>query len=126
MGDPDAGLPAYDEPLDSDLIDPDPDFREVLRLLNAAGVHTVSSCQGHAPGTQYEDVQGWMPPYITCRVDTPEDVTRACELLRAAGEDEWAELSTASPKGKVLCRFPLGWEWKRSVAFLKVRLPVFA
>ena len=37
----------YDEPLDALLIAPGPDFRKVLRILNAAGVHTVSSCQGH-------------------------------------------------------------------------------
>src|SRR5262245_50758958 len=50
MDDPDAGIPGYNEPLDSEWIDPDPDFRETLRLLNAASVHTVSSCQGHPPG----------------------------------------------------------------------------
>jgi hypothetical protein len=112
---------AYDEPLDSDLIDPDPDFRETLRLLNEGGAHTVSSCQGHAPGTQYEDVQGWMPPYITCTT-TPETQKRTVELLCAAGEDEWSEIVVHSD-GKVLAKFPLGWDWKRSVAFLKAKMP---
>lgn len=107
---------AYDESLDSDLIDPDPDFRETLRLLNAGGAHTVSSCQGHAPGTQYEDVQGWMAPYVTCET-TPETEAKTVGLLRAAGENEWSEI-TIHP-GKMLAKFPLGWDWKRSVAFLK-------
>jgi hypothetical protein len=111
---------AYDEPLDSELIDPDPDFRETLRLLNAGGAHTVSSCQGHAPGTQYEDVQEWMPPYITCET-TPETEEKTVELLQAAGEDQWAEVRV-SP-GKVLAKFPLEWDWKRSVAFLRAKMP---
>lgn len=110
---------AYDEPLDSDLIDPNPDFRETLRLLNEAGAHTVSSCQGHAPGTQYEDVQGWMPPYITCET-TPETRQRTVELLRAAGEDQCSEI-TVHPD-KVLARFPLEWDWKRSVAYLRAKV----
>lgn len=118
--DPEKGLPAYDEPLDSDLIDKDPDFRETLRLLNEAGVHTVSSCQGHAPGTQYEDVQEWMAPYITCRASSPPEVERACEYLREAGEGQWAELKVRD--GKVLARFPLGWRWSRSVAWLKSKI----
>lgn len=121
MGDPDKGFPAYDEPLDSELIDPDPDFREVLKILNEVGVHTVSSCQGHAPGTQYEDVQGWMPPYITCRT-TPENQAKTVELLCAAGEDEWSEIAVHKD-GKVLAKFPLEWDWKRSVQALKAKMP---
>ena len=110
----------YDESLDSDFIDPDPDFRETLRILNAAGVHTVSSCQGHAPGTQYDDVQEWMDPYITVRLSG--NVSLVCELLQVAGGD----LSTASPVGKALARFPHGWDWRKSVEALRSRLPVFA
>ncbi len=77
--------PGYDEALDSDWIDPDPSFRELLRLLNAAGVHTVSSCQGHAPGTQYEEVMERMEPYITCRCTDDADARRARRLLSLAG-----------------------------------------
>ena len=117
--DPDRGLPGYDEPLDSQFLDTDPDFRETLCILNAVGVHTVSSCQGHAPGTQYDDVQGWMEPYVTVRLSG--NVALACEVLRIAG----GELSTASPVRKVLARFPRGWEWRKSVDALRSRFPLY-
>ena len=107
--------PGYDEPLDSDLLDLDPDFRETLRLLNAASVHTVSSCQGHAPGTQYDDVQEWMEPYITCRISSAEGVHLACGLLQSIG----GESGSVSPEGKVRANFPRGWVWKGSVDALK-------
>ena len=111
MEDPDAGIPGYDEALDSGWIDPDPDFRETLRLLNAAGVHTVSSCQGHAPGTQYDDVRVWMDPYITCRVISEERVPAVRKLLESIG----GKAEPPFPGGKIHARFPRGWEWGRSV-----------
>jgi hypothetical protein len=108
----------YDESLDSPLIDEDPNFREVLRLLNSSGVHTVSSCQGHAPGTQYEDVQVWMDPYITCTVDEG-NAGHTKRLLRAIG----ARLQRDVPNGKIHAKFPRRWDWKRSLAVLKASLP---
>jgi hypothetical protein len=45
--------------------DQDPNFIKTIRLLNKAGFRTISSCMGHAPGTQYEEVDEWMDPYIT-------------------------------------------------------------
>jgi hypothetical protein len=119
LEDPDAWKPGYDEAFDSENVDTDPDFRETLRILNAAGVHTVSSCQGHAPGTQYDDVQEWMEPYVTVRLTG--NVALACEVLRIAG----GELSTASPVGKALARFPRGWEWRKSVDALRSRFPLY-
>ena len=116
MDDPDAGIPGYDEPLDSEWLDPDPDFRTTLRLLNAAGVHTVSSCQGHAPGTQYDDVQEWMEAYITCRMASAEGIRLGCRLLRSIG----GAIESVSPEGKIRAGFHRGWEWKRSVDALKV------
>ncbi len=104
--------PTYDEPIDSPNIDPDPDFRETLMLLNAAGVHTVSSCQGHAPGTQYPDVQEWMKPYITSETTTKEAIV----LLVVAGA------VVRMSDGKVLASFLNGWDWKRSVDALRARL----
>ena len=115
MHDPEIGIPGYDEHLNSDFIDPDPNFRETLRLLNAGGVHTVSSCQGHAPGTQYDHVQEWMAPYITCRASI-EDRERTIESLKLAGGD--VEITTS---GKVLARFPRNWEWRRSADALRSR-----
>ncbi len=47
----------FSEDLDHPDIDPDADFRAVLRLLNSKGVRTISSCQGHP--------QERMTPYIT-------------------------------------------------------------
>lgn len=108
--------PAYDEPLGSPNIDKDPDFRESLRLLNAAGVHTVSSCQGHAPGTQYPDVQAWMRPYITCELG-PGSSKDTIVLLAVCGG------IVRSADGKVRAEFLNGWDWKRSVAALRARLP---
>ena len=56
----------YRRNLDDPDIDPDPDFRAFLRLINnCVGVRTVSSCQGHQPGEQYEDVTEVMKPYVT-------------------------------------------------------------
>jgi hypothetical protein len=107
----------YDEPLESPLIDPDPDFREVLRILNAAGVHTVSSCQGHAPGTQYDDVQEWMDPYVTCVVE-PSKLSQTCELLQVIG----GETSAHAEDGKIQAMFPREWDWRQSVSALKARL----
>src|SRR5262245_59032321 len=109
-----AELPGYDEPLDDPLIDSDPDFREVLRLLNSRGVHTVSSCQGHAPGTQYDHVQEWMDPYITCTGE-PVELASARRLLRAIG----GKPSRSGDNLKVTARFPRGWVWQRSVEVLK-------
>lgn len=107
----------YDEPLDSPFMDSDPDFREAIRLLNAAGAHTVSSCQGHAPGTQYEDVREWMDPYVTCEY-TSESLIRTRNLL------EWLGDTTVTvSSGKVLAKLPRGWDWKRSVASLRRKLP---
>ena len=104
-------------------IDPDPDFREVLRILNSAGVRTTSSCQGHAPGTQYPDIQEWMIPYVTCEA-AHENLARACELLSWAGEDDGdggcAEITVSG--NRVFAKFPLDWKWDRSVAFLKSKL----
>lgn len=109
-------LLAYDEPLDSPLIDDDPDFREALLLLNAAGVHTVSSCQGHAPGTQYPEVQVWMKPYITAEV-TPESSKGSIVLLVACGG------VVRISDGKAVASFPNGWDWKKSTGLLRARLP---
>ncbi len=103
----------YDEPLDSRFIDPDPDFREVLRLINASGVHTVSSCQGHPPSTQYDEVQEWMDPYITCETESSA-LAKVCELLQAIGGDPAA----SHEEGKVRATFPRGWVWKKSVSAL--------
>jgi hypothetical protein len=108
--------PSYDEPLDSPFIDADPDFREALRLLNAAGVHTVSSCQGHAPGTRYPDVQVWMKPYITCELG-PGSSKDTIVLLAVCGG------VVRSSDGRVRAEFPNGWNWKRSVSALRARLP---
>jgi hypothetical protein len=110
-------LPGYDEPLDDPLMDPDPGFREVLRILNATGVHTVSSCQGHAPGTQYDHVHEWMDPYITCVVPT-SGLIDARNLLRAIGGKP---SSDSVDSGKLVAKFPRGWDWKRSVKALKAR-----
>lgn len=104
----------YDDPLDSDGIDPDPSFRETLRLLNGAGVHTVSSCQGHAPGTQYEDVREWMDAYVTAEAPSVEDQAKAAELLKRAG----ATIVVARD-GKVLGKFRREWDWAESVAALR-------
>ncbi len=106
--------PGYDEPLDSPMIDDDPPFREVLRLLNERGVHTVSSCQGHAPGTQYENVQEWMDPYITCEVSA-EALENAAKILRSIGGD----VTPSAGDGKVHARFQRGWDWTQSVAALR-------
>lgn len=114
VDDPSAGIPGYDEPLDSEWLDPDPDFRTTLRLLNAAGVHTVSSCQGHAPGAQYDHVQEWMEAYITCRMAAAEGIRLACGLLQSIG----GEILSVS-EGKIYASFPRSWEWKKSVDVLK-------
>lgn len=120
----DLDLPGgYDDPLDSKWIDPDPDFRETLRLLNAAGVHTVNSCQGHAPGTprlhlqegMEPYVQEWMEPYVTCQMMSPAGISLARDLLQSIG----GGISTASEEGKIVACFPRGWEWRRSVDALK-------
>ncbi len=108
--------PGYDEPLDSPFIDPDPDFREVIRLLNAAGVHTVSSCQGHAPGTQYADVQSWMKPYVTCEIP-PGKTGLVLGLLEALGG------GVRVSGGKAVASFPNEWPWRKSVEALRSRLP---
>ncbi len=110
-------FPTYGEPLDSPNIDTDPDFREALRLLNAAGVRTVSSCQGHAPGARYSDITSWMRAYITCETDSVS-FEKTCGLLSACGG------TVTGPKdGKVRVSFPEGWDWKRSVGGLRARLP---
>jgi hypothetical protein len=60
-----------DEDKFASIIDPeeywdqDPNFIKTIRLLNKAGFRTISSCMGHAPGTQYEEVDEWMEPYLT-------------------------------------------------------------
>lgn len=108
--------PGYNEPLDSTWIDPDPDFRETLRLLNTAGVRTVSSCQGHAPGTQYEEVQEWMEPYITCICHDDTDAKRARNLLSRAGA-----LVGRRSGGRIRASFPREWDWSISVAALAPR-----
>jgi sugar phosphate isomerase/epimerase len=110
-------LVGYDESLDSPFIDPDPDFREVLRLLNASGAQTVSSCQGHAPGTQYEEVQEWMDPYVTCEIEASA-MAKVCRLL----EDIGGDVSAFPEDGKVRAALRRGWEWKRSVSALTTRL----
>jgi len=48
-----------------DGFDTNPGFVAVLELLNALGYVTTSSCQGHPPKTQYNDVEEWMEPYLT-------------------------------------------------------------
>ena len=62
--------------------DQDPDFIETIHLLNKAGFRTISSCMGHAPGTQYEEVNEWMDPYITF-VEDPDHA--AGKLLSEGG-----------------------------------------
>lgn len=108
--------PGYDEPLDSPFIDPDPDFREVLRLLNVAGVHTVSSCQGHAPGTRYPDVQEWMRPYVTCSIE-PGKLNLTLGLLEELGG------SVRISGGNAVASFSNGWDWRKSVNSLRAKLP---
>jgi hypothetical protein len=115
VSDPDVGKPGYDESLDSEFIDPDPAFRETLRLLNARGVHTVSSCQGHAPGAQYPHVTVWMQPYITCRVTSKEEIRATRRFLKLIG----GRLDPVSSENKVRASFRRNWEWKRSVEALK-------
>jgi hypothetical protein len=109
-----ADLPGYDESLDDPLIDPDPDFRRVLHALNATGIHTVSSCQGHAPRTQYEDVRVWMHPYITVVVD-PTQIARVKRLMKTIG----ARRLTISKGNTIAATFPRGWPWTESLLRLR-------
>lgn len=121
MGGPGDNFPTYDEPLDSDNIDPDPDFRDFLRLLNAAGIHTVSSCQGHAPGTQYPSVREWMDPYVTCDVKAGSLV--AIAVARDALSASGGTVSTPVDSPKVRASFPRGHVWRESVEKLRGYLP---
>jgi len=114
-------LPAYDEPLDSENIDPDPHFRETLRILNLLGVHTVSSCQGHAPGTQYDDVQEWMDPYITCEGSVHLTADQVVRYLIMAGGN--ATQRTTGFRNPILAKFPRGWNWTTSVKNLIANNP---
>jgi uncharacterized protein YukJ len=112
MSGPVHGYPLYNESLDSDNIDPDLDFREFLRLLNAAGIHTVSSCQGHAPGTQWPDVQEWMDPYVTCHIKgSLVAIAVARDALSASG----GTVSTPIDDPGVRASFPRGHVWRESV-----------
>lgn len=71
------GVLGYTEDLDSHDIDENPDFRDVLKIINAmSGVRTVSSCQGHRPGEKYPDVLSPMSPYITIFGDRAHDVAK--------------------------------------------------
>jgi len=70
-------------PVTEDDYDTNPSFRKVLRLLNAAGFATKSSCQGHPPRSQYEDVKVWMDPYITFAGGS--NVREIARLLRQSG-----------------------------------------
>jgi hypothetical protein len=65
--------------------DPDPDFRETLRFLNENGFNTMSSCQGHPPGTQYEDVNEWMFPYLTFDSISSEKFKKVIDLIKSTG-----------------------------------------
>jgi len=83
----------YRPDLDSPDIDPDPDFRRALRVLNSIpGAKTVSSCQGHHPGQQYPDVQETMEPYVTVCGDPvslryiQSAVAKCPHILSAEGE----------------------------------------
>jgi hypothetical protein len=119
-----AVVAMFDEPLTSTEIDPDPDFRIVLGLLNDSKVHTVSSCQGHAPGTQYSDVTEWMSPYITVGCRSPDEAVRAEGLLQLAGAmttriDEIRVMGELMYPLGVRAKFPNGWDWKRSIELLE-------
>jgi hypothetical protein len=49
-----------------DLLDTNPDFREVIVFINGVlDIKTTSSCQGHHPGAQYTNVLETMVPYFT-------------------------------------------------------------
>lgn len=65
-------------------VDDDPDFRNVLEFLNDNEFTTRSSCQGHPPGTKYDDVQEWMDPYITFQL-SPEKFKKIVDTIIATG-----------------------------------------
>jgi len=111
-------LPGYHEPLDSENIDPDPNFRKTLQLLNEKyKITTVSSCQGHAPGTKYEDVQEWVNPYITAIYDG--DKARKLCIERIMFRAGASTVDTNPLEEKILARFSQGWDWSESVKSLE-------
>jgi hypothetical protein len=71
----------HENSIASDTADPkywdkDPNFIDTIHLLNKAGFKTISSCMGHAPGTQYEHVDEWMEPYLTFVGDNTRIATK--------------------------------------------------
>lgn len=110
----------YKKDLDDSEIDPDPDFRSFLKLINDhLKVRTVSSCQGHLPGEQYEDVLEIMPPYVTIFGD--EDALVAAEKL-FSGVLGVRETRMAFPKLTISMGTAVIGAWGPSLASLRQSL----
>jgi hypothetical protein len=91
--------------------DKDPDFVKTIHLLNKAGFKTTSSCMGHAPGTQYKEIDEWMDPYITF-------VDKSAQKLFAG-----SGFVTNNPRNSKCCvSFRRGVNWADVLKYIQSRL----
>jgi len=110
-----AGVDWSDERTDED-VDKDPDFRAVLDFVNDdLGAATVSSCQGHLPGEQYEDVQEVMLPYLTLEESSPGYASARALLERSP----WFDGSRRGKGGFVGLKEGVIGRWGSLLAWLR-------
>jgi len=95
--------------------DKDPNFIDTIRLLNKAGFKTISSCMGHAPGTQYSHVNEWMEPYLTF---TGENADAARKLLIDGGFVS----QSSHTDNTYYVGLHLGVDWGEVLKYVKSRL----